>query len=558
MHHARPEAPASGRAPTVPMRLLRTATAVFAAALVLAAPAAAQVAVPDVTGPIPSDAVGSGSHDYPFGSAVDDLAARGYVEEEFFFSGTTVLGGYTSRMLVRRPKDRSKFSGTVIAEWTNVTNLFDVDALWWRSSDHVMREGHAYVTIDVQADGIHAPKEGLKAWGPKRYASLHVPALAQAAATLVANAKDGGMFDIYGQALRAIRSSPKVLGGLEPRSVVGTGTSQSALYLYLYAQVVDQLHKLTNGFLITAASTSTLGVNGYGSVNLPVAGTRVPVMWLDTETDYATTASPDGANYRRWEVAGTTHLDFDAVSVQRLIMQRDLGRDFKPLDDCQHRGLSRIPFKYAQNAALEALGDWIQTGAAPRSQPRFVYDDQGRIARDGHLNALGGVRLPQFAVATSNESRENTGRCKALYGRSVPFGRDTLKLLYPTHDSYVEQVRAASAAAIGAGILTPADAAQTLRDAQAAPVPEPQPSAPARACRSRRVVTFRFPRSVKGRRVTSVRVRVSGRKAVRVRSRSLRVPLVGAPAGIVRVRVTLNLRGGKTKTTVRRFRTCAT
>jgi len=536
--------------------VLVTAVAAF---LVATAPAAAQsVPAPAVEGPIASDAIGSGSHDYPFGAALDDLAARGYVEEEFFFTGTSVLGEYTSRMLVRRPKDPAKFSGVAIAEWTNVTNLFDLDALWLRSSEHVMREGHAYVNIDVQADGIHAPKEGLKAWGPKRYAPLHVPELALQASSLVANAKDGGMFDIYGQALQAIRSDPKVLGGLEPRTVVGTGTSQSALYLYAYLETLDHVHKLTNGFLITAASTSTLGVNGPGSVNLPVAGARVPVMWLDTETDYATTASPDNARYRRWEVAGTTHLDFDAVQVQRLIMQRDLGRDFRALTDCQHRGLSRMPFKYAQNAALEALEDWILTGAAPRSQPRFVYDADGRIARDGRLNALGGVRLPQFEVPTSNESRENTGRCKALYGRSVPFGEATLKLLYPTHEDYVGKVKAASAAAIRAGILVDADAAATVKAAEAAPVPVAQPGPKPRACTSRRVVTLRFPRSVKGRRVTSVRVRVSGRRAVRVRARSLRVTFAGVPAGTVRVRVTLNLRGGRTVSTVRRFRTCAT
>lgn len=538
-------------------RVLVTVAAILTIA---ATPAAAQsVPAPDVRGPIASDAVGSGSRDYPFGAATQDLAARGYVEEELFFSGTTSLGAYTSRMLVRRPKDPAKFSGTAIAEWTNVTNLFDLDALWLRSHDHVMRSGHAYVNVDVQADGIHAPKEGLKAWSPKRYADLTVPALARQASSLVANAKDGGMFDIFGQALQAIRSDPKVLGGLQPRSVVGTGTSQSALYLYAYVESLDQVHKLADGYLITAASTSTLGVNGPGSVNLPVVGARVPVMWLDTETDYATTASPDNGRFRRWEVAGTTHLDFDAVEVQRLIMQRDLGRDFRALTDCQYRGLSRMPFKYAQNAALEALGEWIQTGAAPRAQPRFAYDADGRIVRDGHLNAIGGVRLPQMEVPTSTESRENTGRCKALYGRSVPFGQDTLRLLYPTHEDYVGKVRAASAAAVEAGILLPADAVATVRAADAAPVPEPRPAAAVatpRRCTSRRVITLRFPRRAQGRTVTGVRVEVTGRRAVRTRSRTLRVPLLGRPASKVRIRTTLTLRGGKTVSTLRTFRTC--
>jgi hypothetical protein len=42
-----------------------------------------------------------------------------YVTEEFFFTGTSPA--YTSRMVVRRPQDPAKFSGTVFAEWYNVS-----------------------------------------------------------------------------------------------------------------------------------------------------------------------------------------------------------------------------------------------------------------------------------------------------------------------------------------------------------------------------------------------------------------------------------------------------
>ena len=49
----------------------------------------AAVPNPTVTGPIPATAApGDPSHNYPFFASQFDLAARGYVEEEYFIEGT--------------------------------------------------------------------------------------------------------------------------------------------------------------------------------------------------------------------------------------------------------------------------------------------------------------------------------------------------------------------------------------------------------------------------------------------------------------------------------------
>src|SRR5438270_11620905 len=78
-----------------------------------------------VTGPIPRGPVGDPSHNYPFFSARQNLAGYGYTEQEFYFSGTTLGGPYTSRMLVRRPTSPARFSGTVVVEWFNVSTGYD-------------------------------------------------------------------------------------------------------------------------------------------------------------------------------------------------------------------------------------------------------------------------------------------------------------------------------------------------------------------------------------------------------------------------------------------------
>lgn len=539
-------------------RWITAALTAFVLTSAFAAPAGAQLSLldsPTVEGPIPSDAVGSASRDYPFGSSVQNLEAYDYSEQEYFYSGTTPVGSYKTRMVVRRPRDPASFSGTVWVEWQNVTNLYDLEALWARSGDHLMREGDAYVAIDAQTAGVTSKVTGLKAWSPKRYGSLRFPALAASLAPVNGIAADAGMFDIFGQGLRAVRKPGRIdpLGGLKPKTILATGNSQSALYLYLYAQTYDPVQRLTDGFLIAGASTATLGIAGQGSIALPVVAAAVPVMWLNSETDNSFIHQPDSSTYRLWEVAGTTHLDRDARDVQGVIVQRDFDKPLPKLS-CGVPGFSRIPLRYAQNAAAEALKTWVTTGAAPRSQPGFVYDINGAIQRDGFGNILGGVRLPQFEVPTATNSRDNTGQCKALYGRSVPFSAQRLHVLYPTHADYVAKVQDATAAAVRSGILVDADAGTTLATARSAPTPD----LPSRLfCTAPRVVTLNFPKRVAHRDVVSVRVVVGNRRPMRVRSSKLNVSLAGFGfSGAVPVRIDLRRAGARTRTLHKRFRTC--
>src|ERR1043165_6560394 len=87
-----------------------------------------------VVGPLEATAAS-----YPFGAAdhtrtPENLRAIGYVEEEYLFSGAanvydwpangpavvrTPNAPYTTRVLVRRPADSKRFSGTVVVELLN-------------------------------------------------------------------------------------------------------------------------------------------------------------------------------------------------------------------------------------------------------------------------------------------------------------------------------------------------------------------------------------------------------------------------------------------------------
>lgn len=100
------------------------------------APARPSVTPATLRGPITQGAISLPADPRPV-----DLAAAGYVQEEFFASGVarafaadgplgpngrwhvTVSGSapYTTRVVVRRPSDPSRLSGVVVVEWLNVS-----------------------------------------------------------------------------------------------------------------------------------------------------------------------------------------------------------------------------------------------------------------------------------------------------------------------------------------------------------------------------------------------------------------------------------------------------
>src|SRR6266567_1801993 len=162
--------------------------AMVATVVVVLLPAAASVAaaatpLPEVIGPIPVTA-----DSYPFGAAdhtlvPQDLAKVGYVEDEYFVKGKanvydwpapgpavvrTASAPYTTRILVRRPAKAAHFSGNVVVEMLNPSNLFDLNIGWALTHRQFIRNGDAWVGITAKPISVVA----LKNFNPQRYASL--------------------------------------------------------------------------------------------------------------------------------------------------------------------------------------------------------------------------------------------------------------------------------------------------------------------------------------------------------------------------------------------------
>src|SRR3954454_6262864 len=182
-----------------------------ALALSLALPAVGTAAVgvtvpptPQLTGPIPRTAtsIPVGTAEFPGAAASIDLARHGYVEEEYFVSGTanvyeydasgqglrvkTPEVPYTTVILVRRPKNPQRFSGRVQFEMSHPQ--FGVDTqIWAWNHDKFMRDGDAWVRVTTSRGAPLLSSVALtKEYDPLRYAAIDYP-------------EDGLNWDVIGQ-----------------------------------------------------------------------------------------------------------------------------------------------------------------------------------------------------------------------------------------------------------------------------------------------------------------------------------------------------------------------
>jgi hypothetical protein len=318
------------------------------------------VAIPTVTGPIPST-----STDFPYiadGFDVEPPVPAGYVEQEYFFSGTgnlyeytptgievvtpcpaSVREGtnctdipYTTRMLVKCPIDPRKFSGTVIIEALNPSANFDIAAIWDRSLNYFVRDGDVFVGWTSKSVTVNT----LKTWNPARYAPLE---WTYAPFTPGSNngVYDGITFDIAAQigALFKQNGASSPLNGLNVKHVYEAGFSQDGSFTFTQADIFNALERLAGGSPVYHGYVPG-GTNGPSDLNfgltaagaLPPGDPRVqmqprdvPVIQTNTETEIALgVLFPGGLAYRRadsdarndryrlWEVPGASHVSNDS------------------------------------------------------------------------------------------------------------------------------------------------------------------------------------------------------------------------------------------------------
>ncbi len=424
----------------------------------------------------------------PFiGSATPtDLKSVGYVEHEYVAAGTATSykahgklarngrwsftaaasAPYRTRVLVRRPADPARFSGTVVVEWLNVSGGVDADPEWASVQEEIVRAGDAWVGVSAQrigvmggpvlvrvdAPGTEAAGKGLVKIDAARYGELTHPG-------------DGFSYDMFTQVARAIRSGAG-MDGARPQRVIAAGESQSAFALVTYYNGVQPLTHTFDGFFVHsrgAASLPLVAPGKYADIAGSLGGAYalfrtdqdVPVLDVQTETDVASVLNSyavrqeDSDRFRLWEVAGTAHADAHLVGATADTL------------DCGVP-INNGPMHLVAKAALRALTAWIENGKAPVVAPRIdvAPGPIPQIVRNADGIALGGIRTPPVDVpvaALSGKPGPNPAIICLLLGSSTPLPASRLAQLYASRDAYVQRYDASADATIAAGFVLPED-----------------------------------------------------------------------------------------------------
>jgi hypothetical protein len=424
-----------------------------------------------------------------------DLTTSGYVEEEFLTEGLAAGYGltgeagpdgrwsaapaesepYRTRILVRRPADQARFSGTLLIEWLNVSSGFEADPDWMFGHQEILRAGHAYVAVSAQAVGVVGGEarlnlsgitaRGLAGDNPERYGTLTHPG-------------DRYSFDLFRQIAEALKAAgpdtESVLGGLRPARVLAIGESQSAIYLTSYINAVQAFSQVIDGFLVHSRGAGAASLAGEPidppNVTHPVRirdDGRAPVLIVQTEGDlqpplaYRLARQADSERIRVWEMAGTAHADDYLIGA---------GAEFFGIGWRINAG----PQQYVVRAALRALCDWAASGTPPAAAPPIEFEpvesnpgEPPVIARDEAGNALGGVRTPLVDVPVATLSGEGPpGKLLSwLVGQTVPLPDDELVRRYGDHQGYLAAFTESLDATIRAGFVLPQDRAALLDQA---------------------------------------------------------------------------------------------
>jgi hypothetical protein len=478
----------------------------------------------NVTGPVEIT-----SESYPFNAAdhstvPQDLAAFNYTEEEYFISGKANVydfdaGGnvivrtpkalYTTRILIRRPADKTKFSGNVVVELNNPTAMYDLDLQWMFCRDFFLENGDIWVGITVKPVAVKA----LKVFNPERYASLSMnnplppdqrckpePGMLN---DTYPETENGLVWDIVSQIGALLRSDAESnpIRDYHVRYLIATGYSQTGGYLSTYINLIYPLdtaklpdgNSIYDGYMIGDGDAFMVPLNqcvdavppGKTGVKLEPRG--VPIISVVTQgllnmTIAARRPDSDTAEdqYRRYEIPGAAHVN--QISNDRKPSPADIQKAGVPptAANCagvNENGVTDFPIEFFMDSAYNNLYTWLRTGTSPPKAAPIIVEkvegnDEIQIKLDEHGNALGGVRNPYVDVplgtyyGQSSPLDEESAFFCSLAGYKQPFDDAKIKSLYPSREDYLKKVNAMVESMVNERFLKKSDGERIKNDAQ--------------------------------------------------------------------------------------------
>jgi len=432
--------------------------------------------LPKAIGPIPST-----PDSFPFmatgrNSPTFDLLKAGYIEEEYFVSGSanvydwtseegvtakTSDAPYTTRVLVRRP--RTNFSGTVIVELLYPARRFDWSMMWGFSHDYIIDGKHAWVGITLPGS-----IDSLKKFNPVRYASLsfanpvpNVPCPGSQS-NAVSPIEDGLKWDMISQIGALMKSEPMRAQFL----FLTTQGADVATYANAIHAKLENGKPVYDGYLLKApfsmgrinqcapAPAATDPRQIVSNVGVPViAVTAQGEIIGGTYSVRRDDSDETNDRYRLYEVASASHIDkaayfgFPALQDQVTAVGTAQGTEEWPFNVLCNPEIPLMEpslLSLVYNASFANLDQWARKGIAAPRAPRIELRDAGTpqasVMTDRLGHGLGGVRTPFIEVpdATYFTNSSGPGVCREM-GRRVAYDVVKITELYGSRRNYANR-----------------------------------------------------------------------------------------------------------------------
>jgi hypothetical protein len=429
-----------------------------------------------------------------------ELDKHGFVEEEYIVSGTANVydwpanpadplivkyrnAPYATRILVRRPIDLSRFSGTVIVETMNPARQFDMAIMHGFLNEHTLDHGHAWI-------GVSMPNvlTSLRRYDASRYSSLTFANPAPPD-VVCAGGRGGGRGAAGGAPAAPTRNPNEAglrldalaqLGRWLKSDVAGNPFGNTVQLVFLvghtggdvatYVSSVAREGRLENGAPIYDGFLAHSGSNAGALMNcgtplpqgdpraIPGRGTGVPMIVMKTQNDLPYAGRPDSDApddiFRVYDIPGSTHADkwlfryLPTPAEQRKAIDvntRSTVTDHWPFEEnCEVPDIvfHDFPQNYIVSGAVANLERYARD-KTPLPRASRVVVENGAVKLDEHGNAIGGIRSVWLDVptATYHAILPGPGNCDvAGYREDFPWWKSAA--LYETYENYMAKVGA--------------------------------------------------------------------------------------------------------------------
>ncbi|HUJ67184.1 MAG TPA: alpha/beta hydrolase domain-containing protein, partial [Acidimicrobiales bacterium] len=404
-----------------------------------------------------------------------------YVEEEWFVEGELETGPYVTLLLVRRPRDPDRFSGTLLVEPLRIQSR--IVAISTYTAPYIMRSGHGWAMVVSQKPSLDVD---VKSVNPERYEPLHIEAEAP---RLVAFDLTGPIptddsqktKQYFAELLRSSVSSHTILAqvGAALRGSAGPFAAYEPGHVILMGH--SQTGKATADFLLETHDSQRLSdgrpvYDGFfpcGFPTVPLSTRDVPVVQVLSEGDIldpnGLRGMSEGRAYRRpdsddpmdrfrlYELAGHAHSGTRYPPTNSADMWRSVG-----LGDGIPAGasMSSLPTFEMFRTALDHLVKWVSLGIVPPRAGRIETGADQRFLKDENGHSLGGVRCVQLDIPRAKHTIIGGIAIEEL------FNRNKLRALYKDHADYATRFNARLEELIGQGFFLEEDAPGLRQEAK--------------------------------------------------------------------------------------------